>query len=84
MKLSDLSKMSEAERKTALDDLVEQSRQPADPEMIQDYKNRIAAYEEKFEITSEQMKKKLSLGEIQETWEICKWLLDLQMMKYFQ
>jgi hypothetical protein len=41
----------------------------------------VAAYEERHLMTSDQMRARLGAGEINETWEICQWLLTLSHLK---
>lgn len=81
LKLSDYAKMSQAEKDTALRKLVEAAQQPATEETIAEWMERIAVYEKQYEMTSDEMREKLKSGEIVETFEICKWLMDLKVLR---
>lgn len=80
IKLSDLAKMSKDEKDATLKKFVEAAQQPPTEETIAEWKNKIASYEEQYEMTSDEMRKKLKSGEISETFEICKWLMDLHVL----
>lgn len=41
----------------------------------------VAAYEERHLMTSDQMRERLAAGSLDETWEICQWLLTLSQLK---
>jgi hypothetical protein len=80
IKLSDLAKMSKDEKDVTLKKFVESAQQPPTKETIAEWKNKIAKYEEQYEMTSDEMRNKLKSGEITETFEICKWLMDLHVL----
>ncbi len=80
IKLSDLAKMSKDEQSKTLEKLVEAAKQPPTEKDIEDWKTRVAQHEQKFEMTSDEMRRKLKSGEIVETFEICKWLMDLHIL----
>lgn len=82
IKLSDLAKMSKEEKDATLKAFVKKAQEPPSEETIAEWKNKIAKYEEQYEMTSDEMRKKLSTGEIIETFEICKWLMDLHVLDH--
>jgi hypothetical protein len=80
IKLADLAKMSKEEKDATLEAFVKKAQEPPTKEVIAEWKNKIAKYEEQYEMSSDEMRKKLKLGEITETFEICKWLMDLHVL----
>lgn len=80
IKLSDLAQMSQDEKDAALSALTDAAKAPTTEQQISDYKAKIAVYEQKYELTSDEMRSKLSRGEIDETLEICHWLMDLTIL----
>jgi hypothetical protein len=80
IKSSDLAKMSKDERNEALKKLAHAAQQPPTEETIAEWKKKVASHEEQYQMTSDEMRKKLKSGEIIETFEICKWLMDLHVL----
>lgn len=75
VRLSELAKMPEAERNETLRKLVEEARKPWGPEQEARHQARLRVYEDAHGMTTEEMRRKLAAGEIQETGEICSWLI---------
>jgi hypothetical protein len=74
LRLSDLQAMTEADREKALSALVEAAKAPRKPGVPSPIERRVKAYEKQYGMTTEEMRRKLSAGEIQETSEIASWL----------
>jgi len=66
-----------AARSDALQDLVQRTQRVPNGELA-DAASIIALYERTHTLTSAEMLRKLDAGELQETWEICQWLLQLR------
>lgn len=81
LKLSDYAKMSEEEKTAALKKLVDAAQAPPKEETIAEWKAKVACYEKQYEMSSDEMRRLLSNGEIFETHEICKWLMDLHVLE---
>lgn len=76
VRLSELRDMSEKERAERLSQLVQATREPADGG-LEELNARISEYEDRYEISSEDLMKEIYQGTRAETAEIADWLLLL-------
>lgn len=74
---SELRKLKGARRRKALDKLAKGTRKAPNGE-VRDASEVIAVYEKSHGMTSDEMRRRLEAGELEETWEICQWLLQLR------
>ena len=83
LKLSELNSMSNEQRGQALGCLLKGACDPTDQELQQqlgDIQTEIDRYERKYRIVSADLRQKLLSGEIQESADICSWLMLLKLM----
>ena len=76
IRLSDWAKFTPDQKKAALAEMKPNGA-------VRRTEAQIAAYEEKFGFPSEALADKLSAKEIQESWEVCEWLLLLDRRERF-
>ena len=75
---ADLNSMSASERDRQTADLVASTRRLPNGELTH-LDNSIRAYEHKYHLSSEEMRRELSEGKRAETDEICAWLMALRL-----
>ncbi len=77
--LSDLAKMSKQARDKALGELVRAAKtnEGGSPEI----RNRIRAFEIRYEMTSAEMRRRFADGRISDTADISRWLLYLRFLE---
>ncbi|RDJ34971.1 MAG: hypothetical protein DWQ19_09050 [Crenarchaeota archaeon] len=80
LRLSDLYNLSESERDKKIQDFLNAPK-PTKEEAIQFLDEKIFLLEKKHNLTSQEMQKDFNLGKIQETHDICKWLIWLHARK---
>lgn len=80
IKDSDLRAMSEEEQDEVCQKLIDATRGPADPEGIKELERQIEMFEYVFQMDSAMMRTRLRDGSLQETWEICRWLMHLHRL----
>lgn len=78
IKDADLRNMTEEERDAAWAKLIELARRPVTPERLKEIDDELAVYEQKYGMTSAEMRHKVSWGEMEETSDICDWLMLLR------
>jgi hypothetical protein len=78
LKLSELASMNTSERAKHINRLFEDAFSPSE-EQNAELTKRIAAFESKYKMSSGEMKRLLSNGELEETTEICSWLMLLEV-----
>jgi hypothetical protein len=76
--LSELFNLPEAERNARLDALASGTDAPLNGELAY-LDARIAAYEARYEVSSERMVERFNRGEQPETADICAWLMLLKL-----
>ena len=74
---SELRKLKGARREKALEKLAKGTRNAPNGE-VWDASEIIAVYEKSHGYTSDEMRRRLEAGELEESWEICQWLLQLR------
>ena len=86
IKLSELAAMTEAERKQCLSEFIQAAVNPT-PEQLAEQKQELDLAIQHFEIrhgmTSEEMRQALRDGKIQESSDICSWLIRLKIRDRF-
>lgn len=73
---SDLRRMNPEQREEALSELVRAARSSPNGE-VRDLDEQIQAFEAKFHLSSDELRRELAQGKRAETWEICQWLMLL-------
>jgi hypothetical protein len=76
MKLSDLARMSPAEQDAAIESMAAAARSGAGEGSAREAA-RIRTFEERYEITSDEMVRLVAAGQMRETAEIAEWLFLL-------
>lgn len=76
LKLSELARLPKADRDVALGKLVEAARAPRNGQ-ARELDQRIRAFEIRYEMTSEEMVRRLHAGQIEDTADISKWTMLL-------
>lgn len=76
MKMAEFARMPRPQQDRVLRELVEATRQPPNGECAQ-VDDEIRAFENQFKIDSATMRSRVRVGEMEETWEVCRWLLTL-------
>jgi len=75
--LSALATMSTSEREAKIREIVASSRGPLNGELHQ-VEGEIEAFETRFQIDSETMRREVRSGIRPETWDVCRWLMALR------
>lgn len=87
IKLSELSSMSSGEKQRRINELFDTALNPT-YEQLQEQKKelnfKICFFEEQYKMSSGTMKQKLSSGQLNETVDICKWLMLLKIRGHFE
>ena len=76
VKSSELRRMSPERQEEAIQELARAARSQPNGE-ARDLDQQIHAYEEKFGLSSEDLRRELAQGKRKESWEVCKWLMLL-------
>ncbi len=76
VKSSELRQMSPERQEEAVKKLVRAANSRPNGE-VRDLDHQIRAFEEKFGLSSEDLRRELAQGKRDESWEICKWLMLL-------
>ncbi len=76
LKNSDLKKMSPDEQDEAMRNLVKVARGKPNGE-FKDLDAQIEAFEQKHQLSSDELRHELAQGKRKESWEICQWLMLL-------
>lgn len=87
LSLSALSSMPKAERQMRISELIDAVRTPSQHkigEWLDKLNKQISAYEEKYELSSNDMKNMVELGEMDETNDVCDWLKLLGKRNRFE
>src|SRR5438132_10033559 len=77
-RLTDWSKKTPAEREQILRELVQAVNQPPNGELAE-LDAEVRAFETRLGMDSETMRARLDAGEIEETLDLCKWLMALRL-----
>ncbi|HAN91879.1 MAG TPA: hypothetical protein DCQ33_07340 [Nitrospira sp.] len=78
LKLADLEKLSPKQRQDRLSELARASQRPVNGE-VKVLDQEILAYERKYSMDSETLKRRLSDGTFVESDEVCLWLMRLKL-----
>lgn len=78
LRLADLEKLSSEKRQDRLRQLAQASRRPVNGE-VKALDAEIRAYEQRFGMDSETLKQRLSEGTVEETDDVCMWLMRLKL-----
>lgn len=78
LRLADLETLSSEKRQDRLRQLAQASHRPVNGE-VNALDAEIRAYEQRFKMDSETLKKRLSEGTVEETDEVCTWLMRLKL-----
>lgn len=81
VKLSDLANMSSKEREVTLDALVHAALQPPTKQDIARLEKKVQAFEQRNEMSSNDMLRQLQNGQIKETNEVCSWLMAISLLE---
>lgn len=79
LRLSELHGLSPEERERKIEEFVEAGKQITNEQALEDLTQKLERFEELYEITSSEMKNQLQQGLLQETHEICCWLMLLKV-----
>lgn len=82
VRLSELYKMPEEERESALDKLVEAAYGPPNGQ-LEDIETQIGEFEVRYEVSSGRMMEELRKGKRKETADIASWLMLLRLRENF-
>ncbi len=78
-----VTKRSEA-KETVEQTVARLSREMADPVLMaarfEQLRNRVAAYEREFGLPSADIHGAIDRGDLVETWEVCKWIMDYESL----
>lgn len=78
LRLSELEKLTPEKRQARVRQLAEATQRPVNGE-VKDLDREIAAFEARHGMNSETLRKRLADGEIEETNDICQWLMRLTL-----
>jgi hypothetical protein len=78
MKLAELSKMTESQRNSALEDLVRAAQAPPNGQLSA-LEAEIRDFEIRYEMTSDEMRAGFRAGNVRDTADIAKWLMLVQV-----
>jgi len=77
-KVSDLTSRPVPEQRQALEELVRDSRSLPNGE-VTELDAKIRAYEDRFGFDSKTLLERVKSGEQRETWDICQWMMTLEL-----
>jgi hypothetical protein len=75
---SELRNLDPGERASRLSSLAREERRAPNGE-VEDIEERIRAFERRYELDSETMREEVSTGARAETWDLCQWLMLLDV-----
>ncbi|HEY8205976.1 MAG TPA: hypothetical protein VIG99_00750 [Myxococcaceae bacterium] len=81
VKGTELRQMSPERQEEAIKELVRAANSPPNGEM-RDLDQQICAFEEKFGLSSQELRRELAQGRREESWEVCQWLMLLDQRDY--
>ena len=79
LRLSELHGLSPAERDEKIEEFIKAGKQITNEQALEELTQKLDRLEEIYEITSNEMKSQLRQGFLQETQEICYWLMLLKL-----
>jgi len=87
IKLSELSSMTQAEKRNRTNDLIQAAMNPSQNQLEEqrnELDSHIRSLESRYKITSSEMKRQLIAGQINESTELCHWLMLLSLRGRFE
>lgn len=87
IKLSEFSKMSESEKDARVGELFQAALNPTQEQLAQQKQgidDRIRVFESRYKMSSSEMKRLLTCGELKETADFCSWLMLLKIRGRFE
>ena len=87
IKLSELSSMTQTEKQERFNDLIQAAMNPSQDqfeEQRNELDSQIRSLESRYKMTSREMKQQLMAGQINESAELCHWLMLLSLRGRFE
>ena len=78
LRLSELKHLTPEHRRARVSQLSQATQKPVNGE-VNDLDREIAGYEARFGMSSDAMRSQLAEGELEETEEVCRWLMRLTL-----
>lgn len=77
--LKELSSMSDTEREKVLQELIKAAMLPPTTEELAELDTKIAAYESKYNLSSDKIHTSIDDGSLKETSEVCAWIMLVEL-----
>jgi hypothetical protein len=77
IKLAEYGKLPRPEQDKKLREMLAATKQPSND--VEALNEEISVFEQRYEVASDRMRSDLRRGKRQETWDVCQWLLTLNL-----